>query len=131
MTSPQSALAQGSQPHPGWDGQACPAPAEHPVDREAGSGGRWLCLMNPTIRIGLVGDCDPALRAHAAIPMALHLVADEMGWTIQPAWLETGALTRTAASKLLEPFHGIWCVPGSPYRSMDGALRAIRFAREN
>src|SRR5262245_37046349 len=87
--------------------------------------------MNPSIRIGLVGDCDPALRAHAAIPMALHLVAEEMGWTIQPAWLETGALTRTAASKLLEPFHGIWCVPGSPYRSMDGALRAIRFAREN
>src|SRR5205809_607084 len=31
----------------------------------------------------------------------------------------------------LELFHGIWCVPGSPYRSMDGALRANRFAREN
>jgi CTP synthase (UTP-ammonia lyase) len=49
---------------------------------------------------------------------------------IHPAWLSTAALTKSAAVKLLEPFHGIWCVPGSPYRSMEGALRAIRYARE-
>jgi len=24
----------------------------------------------------------------------------------------------------------VWIAPGSPYRSLDGALRAIRFARE-
>ena len=62
--------------------------------------------------------------------MALHLAADEMGCGIQPAWLPTDSLTRTAANRL-EPFDGIWCTPGSPYRSMDGALRAIRYAREN
>src|SRR5690606_14919504 len=28
-------------------------------------------------------------------------------------------------------FDALWCVPGSPYRSMDGALRAIRAARES
>jgi len=27
-------------------------------------------------------------------------------------------------------FDGFWCVPASPYRDIDGALRAIRFARE-
>ena len=27
-------------------------------------------------------------------------------------------------------FDGFWCVPGSPYKSETGALRAIRFARE-
>lgn len=84
-----------------------------------------------SIRIALVGDCDPAIRAHAAIPMALHLVGDEAGWSIQPAWVATSSLTKGATTKILEPFHGIWCVPGSPYQSMDGALRAIRFAREN
>jgi len=62
--------------------------------------------------------------------MALHLAADEMGCGIQPAWVLTDSLSRTAAAKL-EPFDGIWCTPGSPYRSMDGALRAIRYAREN
>ena len=86
---------------------------------------------SPLIRIALVGDCDPSIRAHAAIPMALHLVGDEAGWTIQPAWLSTHTLTKAAAPKLLDPFQGIWCVPGSPYRSMEGALRAIQFAREN
>src|SRR5262245_59700228 len=86
--------------------------------------------MNSPVRIALVGDCDPALRAHAAVPMALHLVSDEMGYAIQPAWVATDSLTRNDASRL-ESFHGIWCVPGSPYRSMDGALRAIRFARES
>ena len=87
--------------------------------------------MTAPIRIALVGDCDPAIRAHAAIPMALHLVADEMGYAVQPAWMETASLTKSATARLLEPFNGIWCVPGSPYRSMEGALRAIQFAREN
>ena len=87
--------------------------------------------MTRPVRIALVGDCDPALRAHAAIPMALHLAADEMGCSIQPAWVATDSLTRTGAAARLEAFDAIWCAPGSPYRSMDGALRAIRFAREN
>lgn len=86
--------------------------------------------MNEPIRIALVGDCDPGIRAHAAIPMALHLAADEMNGAVHPSWIGTHTLTKAAAPKLLEPFHGIWCVPGSPYRSMEGALRAIRFARE-
>ena len=30
----------------------------------------------------------------------------------------------------LKPFDALWCAPGSPYKSMDGALRAIQFARE-
>jgi len=35
------------------------------------------------------------------------------------------------AADNLDGHHGIWCVPGSPYASMDGALNAIRFAREH
>jgi len=36
----------------------------------------------------------------------------------------------TAASvQRLEVFHGMWCVPGSPYESEAGAIEAIRFAR--
>jgi CTP synthase (UTP-ammonia lyase) len=31
----------------------------------------------------------------------------------------------------LEEFDGIWCVPASPYANTDGALEAIRFARES
>ncbi len=82
------------------------------------------------IRIALVGDYDPAVRAHAAIPMALHLAADEAGCVVQPAWLGTDSMAQDVAAQL-EPFQGVWCVPASPYRSMEGALNAIRFARES
>ncbi len=32
---------------------------------------------------------------------------------------------------VISNFDGLWCAPGSPYNSMDGALNAIKFAREN
>lgn len=63
--------------------------------------------------------------------MALHLAAEELNCVVHPAWLATNLLSKAAAAKLLHPFQGIWCVPGSPYKSMEGALRGICFAREN
>ena len=80
-----------------------------------------------TLRIGLVGDRDDAVTAHRAIPLALGHAADASGRTLDLHWLPT---ERIAGDASLDGFHGLWCVPASPYRSMDGALRAIRFARE-
>lgn len=76
------------------------------------------------IRICLIGDYDPTVIAHQAIPKALALAAD--GVEVQPVWLGT----ESAMDADLQPYAGFWCVPASPYRSMEGALRAIRFARE-
>ena len=83
--------------------------------------------MNPALRIGLVGDYDAAVPAHQAIPRALARAGDAVGATIAHAWVPTEEITPTAR---LTGFDGLWCVPASPYRSMEGALRAIRFARE-
>lgn len=77
------------------------------------------------MRIALVGDFNPEVLAHQAIPKALTLAAD--GHDVRPEWLATEA----AESAPLEGYAGFWCVPASPYRSMDGALRVIRYAREN
>jgi CTP synthase (UTP-ammonia lyase) len=74
-------------------------------------------------RICLIGDYDPDVTAHQAIPKALALASDN---AIQPVWLDT----ESALDADLDVYAGFWCVPASPYRSMDGALRAIRFARE-
>lgn len=30
----------------------------------------------------------------------------------------------------LAPYDGVWIAPASPYRSMGGALAAVRYARE-
>ena len=79
------------------------------------------------IRIALVGDFDPSVPAHQAIPVALDRVAYETGLDVQPTWVPT---TDIGDGGSLQAFDGIWCVPASPYRDMDGALTAIRFARE-
>jgi len=83
------------------------------------------------IRIGLIGDYNPEVVAHSAIPRALELAAALLhSAQVQTTWLPTSILARDPDAKVLD-FHGLWCVPGSPYVSMDGALLAIRFARIN
>jgi CTP synthase (UTP-ammonia lyase) len=78
-------------------------------------------------RIGLVGDYAPEVTAHQAIPRALALAAGSIGVPVEPVWLPTDEIDGTFE---LDGFDALWCVPASPYRSTEGALRAIRFARE-
>jgi CTP synthase (UTP-ammonia lyase) len=80
----------------------------------------------PTL-IGLVGDYDADVPAHQAIPRALALAERALGAPLEFRWLPTETI---AGDDTLTPFDALWCVPASPYRSMEGALRAIRFARE-
>jgi CTP synthase (UTP-ammonia lyase) len=77
------------------------------------------------LRIGLVGDFDQRVTAHRAIAVALQLAAERLQQPLEFDWIATDAVPET-----LEPYDALWCVPASPYRSMAGALRAIRFARE-
>jgi CTP synthase (UTP-ammonia lyase) len=77
--------------------------------------------------VALIGDFDPSVPAHQAIPPALKLAGDRLSLPVQFEWIATDD---TAGLARLPTFDGLWCVPASPYRSMDGALTAIRFARE-
>ena len=79
------------------------------------------------IRLALVGDYDESVPAHQAIPVALDRVAGETGIVIDHHWVPTPEVGDGAG---LNAFDGIWCIPASPYRDMDGALTAIRLARE-
>jgi CTP synthase (UTP-ammonia lyase) len=79
-----------------------------------------------TTYIGLVGDYDATVPAHQAIPQALALAEEALKAPLIFRWLPTETIGGDAN---LAPFDAIWCVPASPYRSMEGALRAIRFAR--
>jgi CTP synthase (UTP-ammonia lyase) len=80
-----------------------------------------------TIRIALVGDYNPEVLAHQAIPKALRLSAERLGISVEPVWMHTSTLELSQ----LAAFSGTWCVPASPYANTDNALAAIRFAREN
>jgi len=79
------------------------------------------------LNVALIGDRNPTITAHRAIPLALELSGKQTGHAIRGHWLATSLITDTA---VLEDFDGVWCVPGSPYQNEDGALHAIRFARE-
>ncbi|WP_458377101.1 CTP synthase C-terminal region-related (seleno)protein [Pseudomonas fluorescens] len=84
-------------------------------------------MENTVIRIALIGDYDPQVTAHQAIPVALGMAAEHAGLDVQFQWLATDRIDNDTP---LADFDGFWCVPASPYRNEAGALRAIRFARE-
>jgi CTP synthase (UTP-ammonia lyase) len=83
-----------------------------------------------TVRIGLIGDRDDTVTAHRAIPRALDLARDVVCCACEWDWLHTDALA-TAPSERLASYHGFWSAPGTPYASAAGAIKAIRFARQN
>lgn len=79
-------------------------------------------------RLALIGDFNAEVVAHRAIPLALDLANQATGCAV--AWDWIGTDTITDAPRQLAAYAGIWCVPASPYKSMTGALAAIRFTRE-
>lgn len=80
------------------------------------------------LRIALVGDRDDTTIAHRAVPLALELASRAAGLRLDIEWVPTDSIRDTDPQ--LTGFDGVWCVPVSPYRSTEGALAAIRFARE-
>jgi CTP synthase (UTP-ammonia lyase) len=85
-------------------------------------------MKNSTL-IALVGDSGAGRREEAAYEALEHSSA-ALGTTFQSEWLETQELASASALRKLQRFDGFWIVPGSPYRSLDGVLAAIRYARE-
>jgi CTP synthase (UTP-ammonia lyase) len=86
--------------------------------------------MEQEVRVGIIGDFDPHLRYHIATNEALGHAANALGISLTPSWIPTQSLSKRSVGATLNPFHALWCAPGSPYKSMDGALQAIQFARE-
>jgi CTP synthase (UTP-ammonia lyase) len=84
--------------------------------------------MSLQYSVALVGDYDSSVPAHQAIPPALDLASAHHGTRIHATWVPTAAIQRAEVD--LESYQGIWCVPASPYKNTQGALSAIRFARE-
>ena len=72
--------------------------------------------------IGVVGDYQPGNVTHETLDASLAHAGAE--WE----WVPTDAVPPPDA--LAELYGGLWIAPASPYRSMDGALGAVRLARE-
>ena len=81
------------------------------------------------LRIGVIGDFNPEFHTHPAIAKALTHSADKLGTAVDVEWVPTPSLAPPGSEKILEGFDGLIAAPGSPYRSFDGMLRGIEFAR--
>ncbi|KMK19058.1 hypothetical protein ABW09_06635 [Pluralibacter gergoviae] len=80
------------------------------------------------LRIALVGDVNPDVIAHKAIPLAIDDAAAVLALAVEYEWLATRNIQSADA---LSGFDAVWVVPASPYQNADGAFIAIRHAREN
>jgi CTP synthase (UTP-ammonia lyase) len=85
--------------------------------------------MKNMIHIGLIGEFNPSVEAHLAIPQALKLASNDLAYPIEATWLMTPQLEQDT-EQILSGYQALWFVPNTPYASMDGALQALRYARE-
>src|ERR1035438_4220042 len=84
-----------------------------------------IAPMHSAIRVGLLGEFNQQQKAHHAIPRALAAASED---GVETTWISTDSVEKGAT---LAEFDGLWCVPGMPYKSADGAISAIRFARRS
>jgi CTP synthase (UTP-ammonia lyase) len=83
-------------------------------------------------RIGIVGEFQPNFAPHSAIAPSIEHAhgADGCGLPVAVEWVTTDDAENMTTQELAD-YAGWWIAPGSPYRSIDGALKVIRHAREH
>ena len=77
--------------------------------------------------IAIIGEYTPTFPPHVSTSAAIEHSRSASGVDVDGIWVSTEEIDKT----LFERFSGIWVAPGSPYKNMDQALWAIRYAREN
>jgi CTP synthase (UTP-ammonia lyase) len=87
--------------------------------------------VSDAVRIGIIGDFNPEFRSHHATTDSLQHAGRKLGLKVESEWIGTPTLCGDSANKILESFDGLWASPGSPYKSFDGMLKGIEFARRN
>jgi len=85
--------------------------------------------MSGQVTIAIVGDHDPSSVTHRATDASLDHAAAALGVALVRRWVPTPDLAANTRGALTGD-SAVWIAPGSPYSSMDGALAAIRLARE-
>jgi CTP synthase (UTP-ammonia lyase) len=85
--------------------------------------------MPELLRIGVIGDFEPAYHSHFATNAALYDAATKLKVSLEVRWIPTPSLEGSNAEKILRRYHGLMASSGSPYKSFNGMLRGIEFAR--
>ena len=87
--------------------------------------------MKNALKIGIIGDYDPNSPSQNATNEALKHSATALHINVDYNWVCTLTIENEYNDVSFMQFDAIWCGPGSPYQSMNGALKAIKYAREH
>jgi len=85
---------------------------------------------NASVRLAIVGEYDPTFPPHPAVNANIAQVAASRAIDVRSEWVSTDTIAAEGTARLAD-YDAIWIAPGSPYRSLGGALAAIRYAREH
>ncbi len=80
--------------------------------------------------IGIIGDFDKNYPSHIATNEAIAHAAISLAIDVKIEWLPTVSFTKAMVTRTIGKFDGIIASPGSPYKSINGMVTAIRVARE-
>jgi CTP synthase (UTP-ammonia lyase) len=79
--------------------------------------------------VAVIGDRIAGFDPHDAIESSVEHAANGLAIDApEVRWFQTDALEENAGRSLTGAA-AVWCAPGGPFRSMDGALEGIRWAR--
>lgn len=81
-------------------------------------------------KIGIVGDFNSEFRPHIATNESIEHSRNATELDFEVEWLPTDFIDNNL-DRVLKEYQSFWIAPGSPYKSMSGALKLIQFTREN
>jgi CTP synthase (UTP-ammonia lyase) len=77
-------------------------------------------------KIAVIGEYHDNFEPHTSLNQSLDYLLDEYDFEYE--WIETERVEQER-NRLLNDYAGVWSAPGSPFKSLEGALYAITFAR--
>jgi len=85
--------------------------------------------VSEPVQIGIFGDYSPSSPTLPRVAESIQHAAEKLKISARAEWLPTDSLIDASLDKKLEAFDGLWAAPGSLYKSLNGMLRGIEFAR--
>lgn len=82
------------------------------------------------MKLAIIGDYNDNFRPHQATNEAIKHSLEKYSIKLDFEWLSTDTIENNF-DHIISAYNGFWIAPGSPYKSMTGALKIIHHTREN
>src|SRR5436853_7800416 len=88
-----------------------------------------MSFVADSVAVGILAHFQPKAPNLPAIEKSVEHASAKLQIAVEAKWIPTPSVLEPNGQKTLESFDGIWAAPGSPYKSFDGMLKGIEFAR--